>query len=432
MTRSWFRLAERPCTRLSRKAWCLLILVMPTAPAAAETLNDLVSVQIVSSVRFEDQVATARALGVHRVRLAIRWNDVERPKGRFTWRPSDDRINALLRAGVSPILVLFGGNGGYKSAAPDGGGPPASGEALDGFGRFAAAAAARYRAVTPTRPILFEVWNEPNTKTFWGRPPDPEGYARMAEAACIAIKHVAPQARVVVLGMEGTPVKAPYRVAAYNIDIYQEWAARAATPTLTACADGLSMHPYLPAPEMQLSSDPQLRAFIAGHWTGSAAPIIVNSEVGYTIDAAKGRTDAMQAALDLRALLIGSGLGRVTNLYQSVDGGRDAQRPELTFGMATYDGRIKPAGLAVQRLMRAIGDYQIGGVAVVAAADASKVYRFDASLKQAKAQVWWSAGKPTLVAVPANAHAVDLVDGETKAITNGQLLAGPTPTLVTW
>lgn len=200
--------------------WLAMVHAAGAQTASAETLNQLTSVQFVSNVPFSHQLQTARKLGVHRVRLAAYWHAVERPRGRYIWRSTDARIGAVLRAGIVPIILLYGTNEGYSSSEGGKGAPPSSGEALQGFARFAAATASRYGTGESATPILYEIWNEPNTKTFWKRPPDPAAYARMAEAACKAIKVTTPRARVLGLGMEGWPAKAPYRATAGAIDIY--------------------------------------------------------------------------------------------------------------------------------------------------------------------------------------------------------------------
>lgn len=412
-------------------AGSLVAAVGASGGAAADTLNQLTSVQIVGNVPFDYQLQTARKLGVRRVRLAAYWGAVEKPRGRSIWRSTDARIGAVLKAGMAPVIVVYGANDGYPS--PDGGkaAPPSQGEALEGFARFAGATAARYGAGRPDMPILYEIWNEPNTKTFWKRAPDPEGYARMAEAACKAIKAASPQAQVVALGMEGWPVKAPYRVAAYNIDIYQQWAARAASPGLMACADGISFHPYLPRPEQVLQGEPRLQAYLARVWHRDTPPLLANTEWGYPINVGKGVDAATQAALDLRALLIGTGLGRVTNLYQSVDGGRDATRPDQTYGLVTAEGAFKPAGLAVQRLLRMIGDYAIDGIGTIDRQPG--FYSFTAHRGAARAQIVWtggSGGTGATVALPKGAAATDLVSGAPAERKGDMVVVGTSPVLL--
>lgn len=402
------------------------------AAAPAATADDLLGLQIVGNIPFDSQLKAITAVGMRRARLGVRWGETEVARGRYDWTLADRKVGDLQRAGITPIITLFGGNKAYRTNAADGAGPPADGEALAGFARFAAAVAARYRSTRPDMPILFEIWNEPNTKTFWGRPPEPEAYARMAGAACAAIKAAAPDARVLALAMEGTPVKARYYVMAYGIDIYREWAARAATPALMRCADGFSMHPYLPAPEDVLRAEPELRAFIAAHWAKPAAPLVVFSEWGYAID--RKRTPADQAALQLRALLIGAGLKRATNLYQAVDDQRDrAKAGKDGYGLVTYHGAFKPSGDAVRRLMRAAGRYGIEGIDTLGGAGAGEaVYRFRARSGRARAYVLWTGGRPGTARMPAGARAVNLVTGAAAPAASGAVAIGPAPVLVSW
>jgi hypothetical protein len=406
-------------------------IVLAGAPVSAATLNQLASVQFVSNVPFDHQLQTARKLGFHRVRLAARWNGVEQPRGRYIWRSTDARIQTVLKAGMVPIIVLFGPNDGYPSPDGEKSAPPAHGEALAGFARFAAATVARYGTGRPDTPILYEIWNEPNTRTFWRRSPDPEGYARMAEAACTAIRAVAPQARILALGMEGWPAKAPYRSSPAGIDIYREWSARAASPALMACVDGISFHPYLSRPEQVLQGEATLQTYLAKVWRRPAPPLLANTEWGYTSTTKTGADLVRQAVFDLRSLLIGTGKGRVTNLYQSVDGGRDPAKSPENYGLVTLDGKIKPAGFAIQRLMQAIGDYQIDGVEQVATTPG--LYRFTAHCGASRAQVLWAGapdGSMLPVPLPADAAVTDLVTGGPGATEGNRLMVGAAPLLV--
>lgn len=422
--------------RLSGWLSIIALALLPVQRADAAAVRDLAAVQFVTNVPFAMQLAAAKKIGIRNVRLGIRWYEVERRRGRLDWGPVDAKLNAILRGGMTPIVTLIGGNREYGPPAPPGGFPsPAdSPEATEGFSRFAAAAARRYGAAGAGRPILYEIWNEPNTKTFWGRPPDPEGYARLAESACRAIKAAAPGAKVVGLAMEGSPVKSPYVVPAYRLDIYQEWANRAAAPGLMQCLDGISLHPYRPIPETYLSDEPKLQRFIGRHWTKPAPPMIANTEWGYQINRKRGHTADDQAAFDLRALLVGAGMGRLTNLYQIVDGGCDPDRPDQTYGLFACDGAIKPAGTAVQRLLQRIGDFEVDGVGPVAGTLGA--FRFRAHRGALQADVWWNVGRPAPVVLAGGrgggpAEAIDLVSGAPRRIQqDGTALVDGAPLLV--
>lgn len=398
--------------------------------ARAETLRDLAYVQIVSNVPFERQIEAARTLGVRKVRLAVRWNEVETARGQWDWQASDTRLRAVEAAGLVPMITLFGSNKAYPHREGVTRGAPSTDDAIAGFAHFAAATAKRYGTGTSAAPIYYEIWNEPNTRTFWGRAPEPEAYAKMAAQACEAIRKAKPAAKILVLAMEGTPVKTPYVVKEYGLDIYQQWAARAATPELMGCADGISMHPYLPLPEYYQADEPALQRFFAKHWGKPAPPIVANSEWGYKIDAGRGHTAERQAAMDLRALLLGAGKRRPTNLYQIVDGGRDGSQPDQSFGLFDYAGKQKLSGIAVKRLLDAIGDYTIDGVAPLP--DTENAWRFTASRGAARAEVLWTSKDSASVKVAPRGTAIDLVSGAPRPIENGAIAITSNPVLLRW
>lgn len=413
-----------------RLAVAIALTALTHGTADAATLRELTYVQVVTNAPLNAQVSAARTVGVRGVRFAIRWTDVEKIPGRFDWAQADSKVRAAKEAGLVPLVTLFGGNTGYRLDPGVAGNTPSSGEALGGFANFAGLAAKRYSAKPSSAPVAYEIWNEPNTKTFWGRPPEPEGYARMASAACRSIKAAVPTSKVLVLGMEGTPVKPPYVVKAYGLDIYREWAARAATPELMSCADGISMHPYLNPPELHYDLEPQLQRFIADHWRKAGQPLVAHTEWGYAIELKRGRTAEDQAALDLRALLIGTGLGRLTNIYQSVDTGIDPSRTDDTFGLVDRGGKIKPAGAAIKRLLDALGEYTAESVGK----DPSnaKVYRFKASRGSAKAQVLWTSSGVASVKVAPGGTAIDLVTGAPRAVDGGSVEVSPRPVMLRW
>jgi hypothetical protein len=405
--------------------------LLSSGSASAETLRELTSVQVVGNAPIATQFKAANAVGVKMVRLAVRWNEIEKLKGQYFWQWSETRIQPFLRAGFTPIITLFGSSKFYSAGGPpDEKSAPSDGEALDGFAKFAAATVERYGVSANGRPILYEIWNEANTKTFWQKPPDPEAYARMATAACRAIREKRPEAKILGLAMEGTPVKKPYFVLSYGIDIYQQWAARASTREMTQCVDGFSMHPYRPKPETYFTDEPALQAYVGAYW--AKTPIIANTEWGYSIDPAKGRTDFDQATLTTQSLLLGAGMRRLVNIYQSTDTSSDPTKTESSYGLVTLDGRVKPAGAAVKRLMDAIGDYEVEGVGPLA----DGAYVFRARKDQQTANVVWRAEGPGLVelkslGVTAGARTVNIVTGEERPLDGLALTISGQPVLIT-
>ena len=104
-----------------------------------------------------DRVASLDRLGVEVVRFTIHWNETEVARGRHDWRIPDAVLGALRARGIRPLVTLSGtpawANGGRAANVP-----PRTGA---DFGRFAAAAAARYPWVRD-----WTIWNEPNQTRF--------------------------------------------------------------------------------------------------------------------------------------------------------------------------------------------------------------------------------------------------------------------------
>jgi hypothetical protein len=398
-------LIDRPTARAPRTARLASLLVagicLATVPARSETLRSLASGQVVSNLPFDVQLAAAKELGLRRARVGIRIYEVEKAAGTYDWSATDARIRGLMAAGLTPIVTLFGRTR-QAERAPAGadGRVPLSDAEIRAFADFSAQVVRRYGATHEGRKIVYEIWNEPNTKTFWGSPPDPEAYARLAETTCRAIHDQVPTATVVGLAMEGTPLNKPHYVRNYGLDIYREWAARAATPPLLSCLDGVSFHPYRREPESYLTENADLLRFLSEHGLKDKNPLIVNSEWGYSVGARNAADATEQAALDVRLLLIGTGFQRITNLYQLTDGGTDPGDVRHQYGLFTSTGATKQAGSAVMQLLKAIGDYEIDGVA--SAPELPGVFRFRAHQngpRKRVAQVLWRSSGETAVSL---------------------------------
>ena len=134
-----------------------------------------------------DRVASLDRLGVEVVRFTIHWNETETARGRYDWRASDAVLAALRARDIRPLITLSGTPSwanGFRPANV----PPRTGA---DFGRFAAAAAARYPWVRD-----WSIWNEPNQARFL-RPASPRVYvATLLNPAYRAIHARIPGARV--------------------------------------------------------------------------------------------------------------------------------------------------------------------------------------------------------------------------------------------
>jgi hypothetical protein len=100
------------------------------------------------------------ALGFRVVRRGFYWNSIEVEKGVYDFSKFDAPMRHAGKLGLTVVAVLFSGNKLYEDPRP-GGIQSAAGRT--GFANFAAAAARNYRG----QRVLWEIWNEPNVRTFW-------------------------------------------------------------------------------------------------------------------------------------------------------------------------------------------------------------------------------------------------------------------------
>lgn len=100
--------------------------------------------------------------GYTTVRKGFYWTSVEKVKGTYTFEDFDEQMNLCKELGLKVVGVLFHDNKDYEDNNSRGVTTEAG---RKGFAAFAAALAEHYKDYD----VIWEVWNEPNTMTFWGK-----------------------------------------------------------------------------------------------------------------------------------------------------------------------------------------------------------------------------------------------------------------------
>jgi len=99
-----------------------------------------------------------------------------------------------------------------------------------------------YEQYTPYRPItVWQVWNEPNSITWWAPRPNPTQYAKFLKRSADAITAVDPNARVMTAGIVAKPTN-KYAIPGKKY-IKRMLATRAARESI----DILGFHPFSPS-----------------------------------------------------------------------------------------------------------------------------------------------------------------------------------------
>jgi hypothetical protein len=155
-----------------RRALLLLVLLAAfAAPAASASMYAQYGVQddawlMYGAGTLDQRVATLKQLGVHVVRLTVRWDKVEPTQGSLDWGQYGVALDALHAAGIPAVVTLWG------SPRWANGGRAANALPTHGFGLFAYAAGKRFPWIHQ-----WTAWNEPNTRVM-SNPVSPRLYVQ--------------------------------------------------------------------------------------------------------------------------------------------------------------------------------------------------------------------------------------------------------------
>lgn len=289
----------------------------------------------------------AKAVGANVVRIDLNWPWIETRRGAYDWRLYDEFAAALRARRLRPIFILHRANVLYGAptpatrSTPADLSPPVTTGAIAAFADWAAAAADRYRDLD----AVWEIWNEPDMQMFWPPDPQPQRYAALARATCLAIKRQVPDAFVV--GPAAAQMPTVWRTRKSLFAAVQDDAA------LLDCLDAVSIHTHRfgQTPET-VSRD---YAVMRRNYPRISAKPIIDTEWGDAVSTG-GISEAQQATWLARMYLINA-IERIglTNWYCLVDVGADDTDREHRFGLVTEDGRRRPSFEAYRALVDELG-----------------------------------------------------------------------------
>ena len=144
-----------------------------------------------------------RQTGFVWVRQRLDWGVLEPTPGRYAWSHSDDLLQAIVTAGLVPVIVLDGSPAWARApvdVAPTANplAPPADPAT---FARFVAAFAERYQAALH----YYQLWDEPNIAPHWGnRMIEPVAYAQLLKVVVPALRAADPDAVIITAALAPT------------------------------------------------------------------------------------------------------------------------------------------------------------------------------------------------------------------------------------
>ena len=292
----------------------------------------------------------AQALGFRIVRKGMYWNSVEKQKGVYDFSGYDEQLACAKKIGLTVVVTFFGSNDLYEKK--EGVRGVITEEGRKGFAAFAAAAAAQYKG----EKIIFEIWNEPNVSTFWGKhgkhntKPFADEYSALVNAAVPEMVKADPVCFVVA----GS-------VSNYWEPSYQWTEFCFQNGVLKSGIRGWSVHPYgVRTPEEHAIGHARERELLVKY--GAPELPMMNTERGYAVEkTATGegwsggeaaKTLEYQAEHFVRQILVDQLCGvRFSSWYEW--GGTEG------FGLWNPDGSPRPIVAAIKEFVAQLGGYRI-------------------------------------------------------------------------
>jgi hypothetical protein len=209
------------------------------APTASAAQRDFVG--ITSDETFQragdfrtTNLRAMRQARVSLIRQVFDWARIETAKGVYDLSYLDEYVSAVAGQGISLMPVLTNAPDFYKrSGSQRAAIRPRSNSDM---ANFAQALAERYGpsgTLWSERPYLrkvpirvWEVWNEPSLKVYWGPRPNAREYAAMLKTVGRAIKEVEPGAEIVTAGLPPSKLRSAVPLDRFLKQLYSAGAAR--------------------------------------------------------------------------------------------------------------------------------------------------------------------------------------------------------------
>jgi hypothetical protein len=306
-----------------------------------------------------------RAGGIGTVRVVLQWAAIETEKGIYNWQSSDQILSQLAFAGLEPLVTVYGTPEIYAPEVSDA--PNVDEKTFDAWADFLEAAAERYgsegdfwTSFTASNPDVepqpireWEVWNEPNSSTFWTPTPDPDTYAELLLRSAQVLREADPEAAIMTAGMFATP-QSDGAIVSYDFlgDLF-------AIDGVADAVDIVGAHPYGPDSGAVIDQVEKTRAALED--AGADLPIWA-TEIGWGSDPSIG--SELAKTPEEQAELLGATFGELSDRRDELDldgvvwyTWHDSLEQKIgecgwcaTAGLVDADRDTKPAWIALTQL----------------------------------------------------------------------------------
>ena len=237
------------------------------------TIPQSMGIQIKTNDTSAANLDMIRSLGYKVVRRGFIWESIEKVAGIYDFSSYDRLMNDCRSRGLSVIGCIAFTNKLY-------GGTVLDDKGREGYARFAAALAEHYKDYN----IIWEIWNEPNTMTFWGRHGGKGNTERYADEYLALVNVTVPamhKSNPKCFVMAGS--MSAFWDQSFN---WMEFCFKKGI--LKSGIDAWSVHPYgTRNPEDYIEWYSKIRQMMVKSGAPATFPIL-NSERGYPIGKAEG------------------------------------------------------------------------------------------------------------------------------------------------
>jgi len=249
-----------------------LLSSLPGATFPDSTVPNPFGVQLKAGNTSAQNLDQIKDIGLKFIRRGFTWPNIEKTPGVYDFKDYDKLVDDAQQRGLSIVGTIALNN---KKIAPE----AYQDAGREAFVKFAAAVVAHYKG----RPIIWEIWNEPNIATFWskhGAGANSDGFAdeytALVKAAVPAMRQADPNATIVAGSVNLYEASFPWMERCFKNGILQSG------------IDGWSVHPYsTKSPEGHLAYYDRIRKMFTENGAPADFPLL-DTERGYPVGKAEG------------------------------------------------------------------------------------------------------------------------------------------------
>lgn len=168
----------------------------------------------------------AAGIGLKWARVSVNWSTIEDASRSYHWQYLDQIVDGLKKRKIEPYICINGGHPVHTGKLP----PVVSETGMQAWLQFVEAMVQRYNS----KVRYWEIWNEPNYKSFWKPKPDATQYVELVQKTSPLIRKNIPDAVIIGGSMARFDMPFARKMFALGID---------------SLIDVVTYHPYNAMPE---------------------------------------------------------------------------------------------------------------------------------------------------------------------------------------